>query len=76
MLLPPKWFKHAVNLQLIEKNTEPQAEPHAKPYAEPHAKPHTKPYAISEKRHKLSISKFSTLSDKIKNANQKNDLCT
>lgn len=66
ILLPPECFKHAVDLQPIEIKNLLSSETFNKNItsavdpAELHAKPH---------------AEFSTLLNKIKNANQMDDLC-
>ena len=62
ILLPPKRFKHAIDLQSIKKNN-----------AYPHAEPHEEP--LTNKEHRPIISKYSMLPEKMQNANLNDNLC-
>ena len=85
MLLPSKHFEHVIKLQSIEdknKNSLSAKTPNkdiisavdpTKLYAEPHGKFQSSTTSV---KHRSNVSELSTLPEKIKKANQTDDLCT
>ena len=81
-LLPPEHFEHVVNLQPIEvknKNSLRAQTPnyHITSEEKDHKKLHANPQSpTTSAKYRLSVSKFLTLPEKVKYANQTDDLCT